>query len=217
MSQVKGVGGNIPDPLQAKTGITESPANRQNVNTDPQTTMIPVGPSGEMGQPVGLPLPGTPGQSQFLNDVLTGRDPSQLTSAEMLRSNGGASATDRLLGLDQYPTVMGAFAAPPGNSEALRHMTPTMRRTAMRLLLSKQREKMRRLAVFLQDEEEDDDGGRRRQDEDETGDEMMLLAVKQGNRARNELQRAAGMIDLLEELLAMQDYTLSQMGTFSKG
>jgi hypothetical protein len=31
------------------------------------------------------------------------------------------------------------------------------------------------------------------------------------------LNRAALMLDLLQELLTMQDYTISQMGTFSKG
>jgi hypothetical protein len=217
MSQIKGVSGNVPDPLQAKTTPTESQANRQTANLDPQTTMIPVGPTGEMGQPVGLPLPGTPGQNQFLPDVLTGRDPSQLNAAQLLRESGGVSATDKLLGLDKQPTILGAFAPPPGNSEALRHMTPTMRRTAMRLLLSKQREKMRRLAIFLQEDDYGEDEESQRQPREESEDETALLTTKQHLRARDELQHAAGMIDLLEELLAMQDYTISQMGTFSKG
>ena len=213
MSQVKGVGGKIPDPLQ-NVNPGDSTANRQAANTDPQSTTRPVGPPGEMGQPVGLPLPGTPDKTKFLPDVLTGRDPSQLTAAEMLRDNGGVSATDRLLGLDRHPTILGAFSAPPGNSEALRHMTPTMRRTAMRLLLSKQREKMRRLAVFLREENDEDEG---QQQQDEDVETPFALSKHQQTRARDELQRASGMIDLLEELLAMQDYTLSQMGTFSKG
>ena len=36
-------------------------------------------------------------------------------------------------------------------------------------------------------------------------------------RARRELGHAVLMLSLLEELLVMQDYTVSQMGTFSKG
>jgi hypothetical protein len=35
--------------------------------------------------------------------------------------------------------------------------------------------------------------------------------------AKSELSRAGMMLDLLQELLTMQDYTISQMGTFSKG
>ena len=215
MAEIKGPGRNIADPLQNVARSGESASNRLPANNDPQSaTMRPVGPTGEMGQPVGLPLPNVPGQTKFLPDVLTGRDPSQLTAAEMLRTNGGVSATDKLLGLDQQPTILGGFAPPPGNSEALRHMTPTMRRTAMRLLLSKQREKMRRLAVFLHDDEDADERGQQNFDDDEMDE---TLAPLHSTRARDELQRAAGMIDLLEELLAMQDYTLSQMGTFSKG
>ncbi len=216
MAQIKGIGGNLPDASQNKP--VDTPANRQPANNDPQSTMRPVGPSGEMGQPVGLPLPGTPNQTKFLPDVLTGRDPSQLIAAEMLRENGGVSATDKLLGLDKQPTILGAFSAPPGNSEALRHMTPTMRRTAMRLLLSKQREKMRRLAVFLQDEaDEEEEPRRHRQPDDDDAEEIQALAPQNASRARDELQHADSMINLLDELLAMQDYTLSQMGTFSKG
>ncbi len=43
------------------------------------------------------------------------------------------------------------------------------------------------------------------------------LDENQRTRARAELSRAASMLDLLDDLLAMQDYTLSQMGTFSQG
>src|SRR5918997_1248734 len=76
--------------------------------------------------------------------------------AENLPARGGASAVEELLGLNRLPTAVGALAAPPGNSEALRHMTPTMRRTIMRGLLDKQREKMRRLALVLRGEGEGD-------------------------------------------------------------
>ena len=36
-------------------------------------------------------------------------------------------------------------------------------------------------------------------------------------QAAAELDRTARMLDILEELLAMQDYTISQMGTFAQG
>jgi hypothetical protein len=76
---------------------------------------------------------------------------------------------------------------------------------------------MRRLAIFLQEDDYGEDEESQRQPREESEDETALLTTKQHLRARDELQHAAGMIDLLEELLAMQDYTISQMGTFSKG
>jgi hypothetical protein len=124
------------------------------------------------------------------------------------------------------PTLMGALAPPPGNSEALRHMTPTMRRTVMRNLLDKQRGRLRGLAQVLRRERDrrDDEGGgeRRRDDAEQSLVEVMqgvkdLLGEEQAERARLELGRAAQMLDLLGELLAMQDYAISQMGTFSQG
>jgi hypothetical protein len=162
-----------------------------------------------------MPLPAVTGK--VLSDVLAGRDPSQLTAAELLRENGGVSATEKLLGLDKQPSVVGAFLAPPGNAEALRHMTPTMRRTAMRNLLQKQRERMRLMELKLRHGQDDDDD-----DEHHRGRERFQLETPDdGNlrreRAKRELNRAGMMLDLLQELLTMQDYTISQMGTFSKG
>jgi hypothetical protein len=163
-----------------------------------------------------MPPPVGPGQARVLTDVLAGRDPSQLIAAELLRDTGGVSATEKLLGLDLQPSIVGAFSAPPGNSEALRHMTPTMRRTAMRNLLQKQRERMLRLESRLQREEEDE-----REERDENR-EYALSEKLEGEalplvRTRRELRRAVAMLNLLEHLLLMQDYTVSQMGTFSKG
>jgi len=150
-----------------------------------------------------------------LSDVLAGRDPTQLRAAEILRDSGGVSATEKLLGLNLQPSVVGAFSAPPGNSEALRHMTPVMRRTAMRNLLAKQRERMHRLESRLHHEEDEE-----RNEND--GDDYYFpdegeKAPTQLARARSELSRAGLMLNLLEELLVMQDYAISQMGTFSKG
>ena len=208
--------GQVPDAGAEVTPVNQSAARAENLPS-------PVGQPGPLGQPTGLPAaPLAPGQ-KVLPDVLAGRDPSQLAAAEQLRARGGASAVDELLGLNQRPTLMGALAPPPGNSEALRHMTPTMRRTAMRNLLERQRTSLRGLAQLLR---------RERDGEDERGDEQeqsfadelaepasarALLGEEQAERARLELGSAAQMLDLLSELLAMQDYAISQMGTFSQG
>ena len=151
-------------------------------------------------------------------DVLAGRDPSQLIAAEELRAAGGGTLTEQLLGLNLQPTMAGALQAPPGNTDFLRHMTPAMRRNAVRELLNKQREQMRRLVMRLQNGSDDQ---RRR---DDRGDEDLSSAdgpraVTEMPTARECLQlaTAARMLCLVEELLAMQDYTFSRMGTFSKG
>ncbi len=150
--------GQVPD--ASVTPVSQNAARAENLPA-------PVGQPGPLGQPTGLPAPLAPGQ-KVLPDVLAGRDPSQLVAAEQLRARGGASAVDELLGLNQRPTVMGALAPPPGNSEALRHMTPTMRRTAMRNLLDRQRTRLRGLAQLLRRERDgEEDGGGRRGDEAE--------------------------------------------------
>jgi hypothetical protein len=162
-----------------------------------------------------MPAPVAPGQAGVLSDVLAGQDPTQLKAAELLRANGGVSATEKLLGLNLQPPIAGAFFPPPGNSEALRHMTNSMRRTAMRNLLRKQRERMLRLEQKLQRDEDESEQA----DDDnhylQQGHSEALLSRRE--HARRELGRAGMMLGLLEELLAMQDYTISQMGTFSKG
>jgi hypothetical protein len=185
----------------------------------------PVGQPGQLGQPVGLPAP--PSSAPLMPDALAGRDPSQLLAAEQMRARGGAGATEELLGLNLVPTMVGALAAPPGNAEALRHMTPTMRRTLMRNLLDKQRGQMRRLAYLMRRERDGQSRGDGEETSDEDGDgrtfsEVEMSALKppdeaQRARARAELGSAARMLDLLDELLAMQDYAISQMGTFSQG
>lgn len=194
------------------------PANQPGVQ--PEGLATPVGQPGPQGQPIGLPAP--PSTAPLMPDALAGRDPSQLVAAEQMRARGGASATEELLGLNRQPTVMGALAPPPGNAEALRHMTPTMRRTLMRNLLDKQRTQMRRLAHLMRRERD----GRGGEDEESPEDEGQppqpeatdaLAPTGEAQRARAELGSAARMLDLLDELLAMQDYAVSQMGTFSQG
>ncbi|HYN85483.1 MAG TPA: hypothetical protein VER32_09530 [Pyrinomonadaceae bacterium] len=236
MPDVTGVGGGQIPP-QNQNQVTDRggqvvPVNQANAQVD--GLPAPAGQPGALGQPTGLPAPPlAPGQS-VLPDVLAGRDPSQLVAAEQMRARGGASAVESLLGLNLQPTTAGALAAPPGNSEALRHMTPTMRRTLMRNLPDQQRGSMRRLARMLareRDGEEEGDGERRRDDgreearpsfvEDALGAPaaaaLAPLDEAQAERARHELGDAAQMLDLLEELLAMQDYAVSQMGTFAQG
>jgi hypothetical protein len=219
--EVNGVaGGGVPPQTQSQ--VTErggqiTPVNQANAQVE--SLPAPVGQPGVLGQPTGLPAPPAPGQP-VLPDLLAGRDPSQLVAAEQMRARGGASAVEQLLGLNQTPTVLGAIAAPPGNSEALRHMTPTMRRALMRNLLDKQRTRMQRLAYLLRREREEEEGDHRSRD-DERAEEMAGLLIaydeSQIERARFELGSAARMLELLEELLAMQDYAISQMGTFSQG
>lgn len=212
------VPGQVPDAGAEVTPVNQSAARAENLPA-------PVGQPGPLGQPTGMPAaPLAPGQ-KVLPDVLAGRDPSQLAAAEQLRARGGASAVDELLGLNQRPTLMGALAPPPGNSEALRHMTPTMRRTVMRNLLDRQRGRLRGLAQLLRRERdgEDERGGRRGDEQEQSfADELAeparpALAEEHAERARVELGSAAQMLDLLSELLAMQDYAISQMGTFSQG
>ena len=228
MPEVGGVGGKVPPASQVGEQAV-APVNKSNAQID-GAGATPVGQPGPLGQPQGLPAPVLPGQSGILPDVLAGRDPSQLIAAEQMRARGGTSATEELLGLNRQPSIVGALAAPPGNNEALRHMTPTMRRTIMRGLLDKQREKMRRLALVLRGERDGSDGGASREDSNSSRDEetesfaaevsgewRQPLAESQLARARAELGSTARMLDLLDELLAMQDYAISQMGTFSQG
>lgn len=192
------------------------PLNQPGVQ--PEGMATPVGQPGPQGQPVGLPAP--PTTLPLMPDALAGRDPSQLVAAEQMRTRGSASATEELLGLNRRPTIVGALAAPPGNAEALRHMTPTMRRTLMRNLLDKQRTQMRRLAHLMRRERDGrGDGEEAPEDEPqlESFDASTSTDETQRARARTELGSAARMLDLLDELLAMQDYAVSQMGTFSQG
>ncbi|HEX8455944.1 MAG TPA: hypothetical protein VF656_01380 [Pyrinomonadaceae bacterium] len=209
--------GSVRQPGESATAASQSGA-QEGAGSQPAAVQ-----PGALGQPTGVPVAG---QGQVLSDVLAGRDASQLQAAERMREAGGASAIEKLLGLNQQPSVLGAFAAPPGNSEALRHMSPTMRRTIMRGLVEKQRLRLRRLARHLRQEQ---DGGQEGAgDEAQEDGERLTLAdefmsdsaapdAAQLVRARAELTSAARMLDLLDELLVMQDCALSQMGAFAQG
>lgn len=174
-----------------------------------------------VGQPQETRLPVDPATQKILPDAATGRDITQLEAGKQLSSLGGVSATDRLLGLDLRPTMTGVLTAPPGNSEFLRHLSPQARRTIMRKMLSKQRERMRRLARYLRDKRDESD----EQNDGETERESFLEVITEPveldrihiTRATGELDKAARMLDILDEMLAMQDYTISQIGTFSQG
>lgn len=222
MAEIGGVN-NAPGTVTPAQGQAEAPGVNPAAQSVAGTegSAAPVGQPGVLGQPVGLPAP--PTAAPLMPDALAGRDPSQLVAAEQMRARGGAGATEELLGLNRQPTMLGVLAAPPGNAEALRHMTPTMRRTLMRGLLDKQRGQMRRLAQLMRRERDGRDGeGEESPDEDGRFEQFETAALvppdeAQRARARAELGSAARMLDLLDELLAMQDYAVSQMGTFSQG
>ena len=163
----------------------------------------------------GVGTPGTVG-----TDAVAGKDGTQLEAAKRLGALGGASATERLLGLDLRPTMPGALVSPPGNIDFLRRLSPTMRRTMMRNMLQRQREKMKRLARFLKRERDSRGGGRNADDDRELlaefGD-LARLSPVDIERSIDELGRSARMLDILDELLVLQDHTISQMGTFAQG
>lgn len=188
----------------------------QDASSKTDGVKVPVGRPGE-GQEAGK----LKRKDQIMPDAVIGRDASQLESAEQVRTTGYVSAVDKLLGLDLQPTVLGVLAAPPGNSEILRLMTPAMRRKIMRNLLSKQRERMKRLTTVLRKFRENQDEEDERKNSRESFAEMLTeefdLSPEQVGRATDELGRMANMLDVLDELLNMQDYTISQMGTFSQG
>src|SRR5215471_5429177 len=201
-------------------------------------------------RPAGPGLPGVPpsqadessaGSTRVLSDVSSGLDPSQLVAAEQMRVLGGATATATLLGLDLRPTVMGTLLAPPGNSEALRYLTPALRRAALRSALLKQRSRMRRLFALLQGSDRDgSDNHGRGDDSDGSGSEsdagVPLLEVppearsiaryyaggaslaqpRLTHREHYELIVVGRMLSLLEELSALEDFMLDRMGAFSK-
>ena len=185
-------------------------------NAQSNATEFPVGQTQQPRQPVdttGIPL-GT----KILPD--SGVD-AQLEAAKQLSSLSGVSATDRLLGLDLRPTITGILAPPPGNVEFLRHLTPQARRMIMRKMLNKQREKMRRLARYLRDRRDESDGNSDEENEHETFLEVISeqTHLEGGKivRATKELEKTALMLNIIDEMLAMQDYTISQMGTFAQG
>lgn len=184
---------------------------------------FPVGQPGKARQPADAER--LPQSQKILTDAAIGGDNSQTEAAKHLTMLGGASATDKLLGLDLRPTMTGTLAPPPGNSEFLRHVSPQMRRTIMRKMLDKQRERMRKLARYLRDRRDETKDGNGEQDREsflEVIAEKMHLEEYNADknqiiRATGELDKTARMLDILDEMLAMQDYTISQIGTFTQG
>jgi len=197
----------------------------------------PSGP-GLSGVPPSQADESSSGSTRVLSDVSSGLDPSQLVAAEQMRVLGGATATATLLGLDLRPTVMGTLLAPPGNSEALRYLTPALRRSALRAALLKQGSRMRRLFALLQQDpdnhshDDNSDGS-----ENESDPSLLLLEVlpetesmtkyyaggvipaqtSLTHREHYELIVVGRMLSLLEELSALEDFMLDRIGAFSKG
>ncbi|HEY8561484.1 MAG TPA: hypothetical protein VIL74_14000 [Pyrinomonadaceae bacterium] len=221
MADIKNVNRSGGNEINNLTGnqITDADAPRvPQSGAKANQTQLPVGQPGEARLPNDAAL--EPGQKIF-NDVTVGREPSQLEAAKQLSSLGGVSATDRLLGLDLRPTMTGVLSAPPGNAEFLRHLSPQTRRTIMRKMLNKQRERMRRLARYLRDRRDENAGDERGAGENESFLEVLNEPVELDRakltRATVELEKAARMLNILDEMLAMQDYTISQIGTFTQG
>ena len=221
MAEIKNVGGQ-PLPIgeqnvqKVNDEIGKLPTNLPQNQTDTSVGR------GNVGQPIGLPSTDPATQNTLMPNVVTGRDASQLAAAEKLRSNGGHSATDVLLGLNQQPSTIGVMLPPPGNLEALRHLSPAMRRTILRNLLSKQRGQMRQLVAVMRDEEQhqhhhDEENQQMENESVNDNAELILPSEFQNQRALRDLEATTKMLDLLDELLGMQDYTLSQMGTFAQG
>ena len=218
MAEIKNItasGGELKNLTDGKTAANDVP-NVQKASDKAGGVKNPVGQPGDAQQA------GVKDGQKVLTDALAGKDISQLDAAQKLSLLGGASAVDKLLGLDARPTMLGALVAPPGNSDFLRHLSPTMRRTIMRNMLSRQRKRMRRLARFLREEKDNQDSENEQQEPDQESfleviTEPLMLKESEVSRAIDELGRTARMLDVLDELLAMQDFTISQMGTFSQG
>lgn len=223
MADIKSVnrsGGNEINSLTNNQVNNRDAPNVQKTGSQTQT-QFPVGQPGEQAP---LDSERLLQNQKISTDALTGRDSTQTEAARHLTSLGGVSATDKLLGLDLRPTMTGALAPPPGNSEFLRHVTPQMRRTIMRKMLTKQRERMRKLARYLRDRRDDAENGHGEEDRESflevIAERMQLEEYNDKNqiiRATGELDKTARMLDILDELLAMQDYTISQIGTFTQG
>ena len=214
-----------------KVGSQLPPINEQTIQKPSDAAKLPeqggdqnVG-RGNVGQPVGVPAKTPLTQNALMPEMVTGRDATQVIAAEKMRSNGGESATDVLLGLNRQPSVLGGLLAPPGNLEALRHLSPAMRRKILRNLLAKQKTQMRRLVAVARDDERHQQQEDEQRELEESSDAENLSPVAVNNpalgfhnrRVYQDLASTTKMLDLLDELLNMQDYTLSQMGTFAQG
>jgi hypothetical protein len=217
-SNASAVGASIPEVTAEEPVSLIQPVNLQTALVE--SPVVGLGAAAlEQNPPAAAAAAPPPQQKPVLLDVLAGRDPSQTIAAEHLRLAGGASATEILFGLDQAPPIVGPFVVPPGNSEALRHLSGPARRAMLHSLLLKQRERTRQLSQLLhaEDSEAEDEDHSNESDESDEIAAMETFRNPELRRARDELRASLRMLDLLEDLLSMQDYTISQMGTFSKG
>jgi hypothetical protein len=217
MAEIKNVGGQ-PLPIDQNVERINDDSVKLPNHQLPQNGENAVG-RGSIGQPIGAPTTDPTTQNDLMPNVITGRDPSQVIAAEKMRSNAGHSATDVLLGLDRQPSTLGVLLAPPGNLEVLRHLSPVMRRKILRNLLSKQRGQMQLLVAVMRDEKEkrETQGEENQETENESQELLPNNSLIYNQRAVHDMESATKMLDLLDELLGMQDYTLSQMGTFAQG
>jgi hypothetical protein len=224
MADVKNIGGQ-PLPVEQNIEKVADDAMKLPNQQLPQTSGETSVGRGTFGQPVGLPQIDPTTQNALMPNVVTGRDATQQIAAEKMRSNAGYSATEVLLGLNRQPSTTGILLAPPGNLDALRHITPTMRRTVLRNLLAKQRAQMRRLAAVMRDDErnenhsdaENQDAVEQEAVNIETTNVLPTVSKFYNDKAYRDLAATTKMLDLLYELLSMQDYTLSQMATRADG
>ncbi|MEJ7615806.1 MAG: hypothetical protein WKF30_02260 [Pyrinomonadaceae bacterium] len=220
MTEINNIGARIAGLSPDNNQTVMQPAKQstgENVRHAPADALLAWG-AGSVGQPVGLAAPIMPGQTQILTDALVGREATQLRAAEQLRDFGGAAATEQLLRLNLQPSCGGAFPPPPGH-EALHYLPPAVRRGLMISLLAKRRVRLRQLARLLRDHEPSDPEGDNRNEpfEEPITAVSPLPSEEQRDRARRELKSVARMLDLLDELLMVQEYTLSQMGALLEG
>lgn len=217
MAEIKNVGGQPPPIDRNVSKIADDAAKLPNQLPQNAGGDTAIG-RGTVGQPIGQPTIDPTTQNALMPDVITGRDASQVIAAEKMRANGGSSATDVLLGLNQQPSTLGVLLAPPGNLEVLRHLSPAMRRKILRSLLTKQRSQMRSLVTVMRDEKEKHQSRDEEPSAENDSAEISSITANSYNpRAVHDLEATTRMLDLLDELLGMQDYTLSQMGTFAQG
>ena len=96
-----------------------------------------------------------------------------------------------------------------------------MRRKILRDLLSKQREQLQHFVALMRDEKQKQQDDPHEENENSESNSPKLLRADKSNsydqKALKDLDSATKMLDLLDEFLGMQDYTLSQMGTFAQG
>jgi hypothetical protein len=158
-------------------------------------------------------------ENRRVNNPPSETEDSQFDPVRRLSLLGKTSATEKLLGLDLKPTMIGVLIPPPGNSDFIRDLSPTRRRTILRNLLSQQRKRMQQLAKFLRDEKENEGSFNTKSARGLKINSSDLSKMKENKfeKSLSDLDKAAKMLDVLDGLLKMQDITLSQIGSYSRG